>query len=106
MGETGENWLLLIITYQILNYASRDPRIFAVTTTTSLSTVNTQSLCYSVSDATVPLSACAARRKRMLNHSARKSSIDNDNEDADADDQINPSNSETEDDYFELGNSD
>ena len=104
MGETGDNWLLLIITYQILNYASRDPRIFAVTTTTSLSTVNTQSLCYSASDAGVPLSACAARRKRMLNLRARKSSIDNDNEDANV--QINPSNSEMEEDYFELGNSD
>ena len=77
----------------------RAPRVFAVTTTTSLSTFNTQTLCYSQSDPTVPLTACAARRKRMLN--ARRSNIDNTNDSLDG--EINPSNTEEDYDYG-LGN--
>merc|ERR1712018_257268 len=46
---------------------NREPRIFAVTTTTSVSSFSTQTLCYSISDATKPLSACAAKRKRRSN---------------------------------------
>ena len=43
--------------------------MFAVTTTTSISSLSTQTLCYSFSDATKALSACAARRKRRSNKS-------------------------------------
>ena len=43
--------------------------MFAVTTTTSISSLSTQTLCYSFSDATKPLSACAAKRKRRSNKS-------------------------------------
>ena len=88
-------WLHIIIQFHI-----RSPRIFAVTTTTSLSTFNTQTLCYSQSDPAVPLTACAARRKRML--SARRSNIDNDNDGVDG--EINPSNTEEEDYDYGLGN--
>merc|ERR1719422_3081983 len=56
--------------------SNREPKVytqnfglFAVTTTTSISSLSTQTLCYSFSDATKPLSACAARRKRRSNKS-------------------------------------
>ena len=50
-----------------LLFSCREARIFAVTTTTSVSSFSTQTLCYSISDATKPLSACAAKRKRRSN---------------------------------------
>merc|ERR1719471_1597847 len=50
--------------------SNREPKVytqnfglFAVTTTTSISSLSTQTLCYSFSDATKPLSACAAKRR-------------------------------------------
>jgi len=85
-NRTGGNDIHLIFTI-------RSPRIFAVTTTTSLSTFNTQTLCYSQSDPTVPLTVCAARRKRMI--STRHSNIDDENDGTDG--EINPSNTEEED---------
>merc|ERR1712226_1721176 len=46
--------------------ADRTGKIFYVTTTSSISTVNSVEFCYVLSDPAAPLITCARRRRRML----------------------------------------
>merc|ERR1711893_512913 len=74
MGSTAKMYIAKLILVFCATVAiakneenNREPRIFAVTTTTSVSSFSTQTLCYSISDATKPLTACAAKRRRRSN---------------------------------------
>merc|ERR1711997_146930 len=55
--------------------ADRTGKIFYVTTTTSISTVNSVEFCYVLSAATTPLITCARRRRRMLSEGSTDEEI-------------------------------